>query len=131
MSEENVELVRPIYDAMNRHDWDAVFHRAHPDFEVQVQRMPHAGTKRGREQIQSFFEEYMATFETFALEAEEFFEDGDQVVVFVKVQAQIKGGSSALEPRIGNLWTIRDGRVRSLRMFPKREDALKAAGLRE
>ena len=126
-----MELVRPIYAAVNRRDWDAVFHAAHPDFEVLVQRMPHAGTKRGREQIQSFFEEYMATFDIFVLEPEEFFEDGDQVVVFVKVRAQIKGGSSDLEPRIGNLWTIHNGRVRSLRMFPKREDALEAARLRE
>jgi ketosteroid isomerase-like protein len=34
MSEEDVEIVRSIYEAFNRRDWDAVFRDAHPDFEL-------------------------------------------------------------------------------------------------
>ena len=92
MSQENVEVVRPIYAALNRRDWDAVFNAAHVDFELPIQRMPQAEMKRGREQIQSFFEEYVAAFDNFALEPEKFFAGTDQVVVFVKARGQIKGG---------------------------------------
>jgi ketosteroid isomerase-like protein len=30
MSEENVEIIRRVYDALNRNDWDAAFRDAHP-----------------------------------------------------------------------------------------------------
>ena len=31
MSEENVEIVRPMYEAFNRRDWDALFRDADPE----------------------------------------------------------------------------------------------------
>ncbi|MGZ5341412.1 MAG: fibronectin type III domain-containing protein [Solirubrobacterales bacterium] len=45
MSEENVEMVRSIYEPLNRGDWEAVFRDAHPEFEITTQRGPTAGTK--------------------------------------------------------------------------------------
>ena len=131
MWQQNVEIVRAAYEALNRGDWDAVFRDMHVDFELTTQRMPQAGTTRGREQIQSFVEEYMAAFDSLVFEPEEFFQAGDRVVAFVRVTAQIKGGSGDLAPRIGHLWTIGDGTILSLKTFPKREDALEAAGLKE
>ena len=126
-----MEIVRPIYDAFNRRDWDAVFSAAHVDFELPIQRMPEAGTKRGREQVQSFFEEYVAAFDNFLLEPEKFFAGAHQVVVFVKACGQIKGGSATVESRHAHVWTVRDGTILSLTLFPKREKALAAAGLKE
>jgi hypothetical protein len=34
MSEENVEIVRSMYEAINRDDWDAAFEAVAPDFEL-------------------------------------------------------------------------------------------------
>jgi ketosteroid isomerase-like protein len=131
MSQENVDIVRPVYDALNRRDWDAVFSATHPDFELPIQRLPQAGTYRGREQVQSLLEDYLTTLDNFVLEPEKFIEGRDQVVVFVKARAEIKGSSGGVENRHGHLWTIRDGTILSLKMFPKREEALEAAGLSE
>ena len=131
MSRENVEIVRPIYEALNRRDWDAVFSATHVDFELPIHRLPQAGTYRGRERVQSLFDDYITAFDNLVLEPEEFFEAGDQVVVFVRARAQIKGGRADLGNRHGHLWRIRDGTILSLRMFPKREEALEAAGLKE
>ena len=61
----------------------------------------------------------------------EFFESGDQLLVFIKTRARPKGSSVAVEFGTGHLWMIRDGTVVSLRIFAGREEALKAAGLRE
>ena len=61
MSQENVEVVRRVYDALNHGDWDAVFRDMHPDFEMTTQRGPSAGTRRGRDGVQG-------------VEAEKFFE---------------------------------------------------------
>jgi ketosteroid isomerase-like protein len=49
MSQENVEIVRSIYEALNRGDWDAATRPTDIDFEVTFQRGPNAGTHRGRD----------------------------------------------------------------------------------
>jgi ketosteroid isomerase-like protein len=131
MSRENVKIVRPVYEALNRRDWDAVFHDMHPDAELTTQRGPTAGTLRGHKQIQEFVEDQFAPFGELSMQPEEFFETGDQVVVFLRVRARPQEGSVDMEVRIGHLWTIRDGTIRSLKTFAVREEALEAAGLSE
>ena len=129
MSQENVEIVRKVYEALNRRDWDAAFHDTHPDFELTTQRGPTPGTRRGRTQAQEFAEEYFMAFGKMIWDPEEFFGDRDQIVVFVRIDSQPKGGSVDMEVRIGHLWTIREGTILSLKTFAVREEALEAAGL--
>jgi ketosteroid isomerase-like protein len=129
---ENVEIVRSIYEAVNRRDFDAAFRDLAPDVEFTTPpRGPTAGTYRGREEIQGFGRELFGAFETWTYEPEEFIESGDQVVVVNKARMQPRGSSAEIELRNGNLWTIRDGKVVSMRVFAKPEEALEAAGLRE
>ena len=129
MSQENVEIVRSIYEAFNRRDWDAVFRNQHPDTEQILP--PPAGPYVGREEIQGYWEELQTAFDASSAEPEEVFESGDRVVVVVKGRARPKGSSAEIENRTGHLWTFRDGKVASMRVFPQPEKALEAAGIRE
>ncbi len=52
-------------------------------------------------------------------------------MVSVKVRAQPKGSSAAIEVKNGHLWTVQDGSILLLSTFPKPGEALEAAGLRE
>jgi ketosteroid isomerase-like protein len=131
MSRENVVIVRNAYDAFNRRDWDALFRDSHADFEMTTQRGPDAGTRRGRERVTEFAEDYIAAFDELIWDPEEFFEGGDQVVVFVTIRARPRGGSVDLVIRNGHCWTVRDGAIVSMKTFPEPERALEAAGLRE
>jgi ketosteroid isomerase-like protein len=133
MSRENVENVRARYEALNRRDWDAVFRDQHPDFEPELTTPPgpHAGTYRGREEIQGYLESWITAFDAWTVEPEEIFESGDQLVVFLKTRARPEGSSAEIEVRNGHLWTLKDGKVVSTRLFPEPEKALEAAGLRE
>ena len=132
MSQENVEIVRQVYDAFNRSDWDAVYRDLHPDFEMTTPaRGLDAGIFRGREEGQGYWEDFFRPYEAVTVEPVEFFESGDQLVVFLETRLRPRGSSAEIEVRTGNLWTIRDGTVVSLRIFPEREEALEAAGLRE
>ncbi len=70
-------------------------------------------------------------FEAASAEPEELFESGDQVAAVVRVRARPKGSSAEIEIRNGHLWTLRDGRAVSMQMFPKPQEAVEAAGLRE
>ncbi len=131
MSQENVEIVRRVYEAFNRSDWDAVYRDLHPDFEMTTPaRGLDAGIFRGREEGQGYWEDFFRPYEAVTVEPVEFFESGDQLVVFLETRLRPRGSSAEIEVRTGNLWTIRDGTVVSLRIFPEREQALEAAGLR-
>jgi ketosteroid isomerase-like protein len=129
MSQENVEIVRSVYEALNRRDWGTVFRDVHQDFELTTQLGPDPGTRRGREPVMEFLEDYLAAFDRFIWEPQQFFEGGDRVVAFVTTRALPRGGSVDLVVRNGWWWTIREGVLLSVKSFPEPEKALQAAGL--
>jgi ketosteroid isomerase-like protein len=128
VAEENVEIVRRAYGSLARRDWDGLWAVAHPDFELHTQLQ---GSYRGRDEAQRFVEDRIGIFESWKAEPEKFFESDDQVVVFVTQRAQPKGTSAVIEIKVGDVWTLRDGKVSTLETFPQREKALEAAGLSE
>ena len=89
------------------------------------------GTYRGPDAARRFFEDLFEPFDEIVIDPEEFFEHGDQVAVFLRVRLWPTKSSAFVENRIGHLWTMRDGKVTRLAIFPRREDALEAAGLEE
>jgi ketosteroid isomerase-like protein len=132
MPQKNVEIVRPIYAAFNRRDWDALFRDTDPEFAFTYHNVgTSAGTRRGREEVVAFAEEYGGAFETLIWEPEEFFDREDRVVAVVSVRSRPRGGDVDLVVRGGHLWTVGGGVVLSLESFPTPERALEAAGLLE
>ena len=132
VSQADVETLRVAYEDFNRGDWDAASRFAHPEFELQTaDRVVNPGTYRGPEEVRRFFEDLFEPFEEVVVEPEEFFERGDQIAVFVVTRLRPTGSSAVVENRIGHLWTMREGKASRLEVFPKREDALEAAGLPE
>jgi ketosteroid isomerase-like protein len=129
MSQENVEIVRSLYDALNRRDWDGVFRDAHPDFYMTTQRGPNAGPHRRREEAEGFLKDYIAAFDRIVWEPEEFFESGDHVVVVLTTRSRPKRGSVDMVTRNGHLWTVRDDTILSINTFPDPNKALEAVGL--
>ena len=130
MSQENVEIVRSIYEAFNRRDWDAAFRDQHPDGELLLPG-PNEHIHRGREEIQAYWEDMVSAFEAASAEPERLIESGDQLVAIVRIRVRPKGTSAEIEIRNGHLWTLRDGKTVSMRLFPEPETALEAAGLAE
>jgi ketosteroid isomerase-like protein len=90
-----------------------------------------AGTYRGREEWRGYFTEIRTQFEEMTIEVEQVFESGDQVVELTKTRVRPKRTDAEFEIRKGQIWTIRQGKVVSMRIFPEPEKALQAAGLRE
>jgi ketosteroid isomerase-like protein len=132
MSQEKVEIVRSIYEAINRGDPDAAFRDQDPNVELTTpERGFNTGTYRGREEIQRYWLELRSPFEAVSTEPEKLVEIGDQVVAIVRVRMRPKGSTAELEFRNGHLWMFREGKVISVRMFPEPEKALEAVGLRE
>ncbi len=132
MSQENVEIVRRVYEAASRGDWDGALRHAHPHIEATFEVGPQAGTHRGREAILAVISDMTAGFDAWISEPLEFFESENRVVVIVRHRLRPKGGTGGeFEFRNGHIWTIRDGTILSLVGYPNPEKALEAAGLRE
>jgi ketosteroid isomerase-like protein len=123
-----------MYEAFNRRDWDALFRHTDREFAFTYRnpgRTPDAGTRRGREEVVAFAEEYGGAFDRLIWEPEEFFDREDRVVAFVSVHMRPRGGDVDLVVPNGHLWTIHGGVVLSFESFPEPQSALEAAGLRE
>lgn len=131
MSQENVEIVRSIYTALNEDDWDAASRLADPEVEVTFQRGPNAGTHRGRDSIRAVLMDQREAFAAWIIEIERVVDQGDQVVAVIRSHLRPRGTDAEFETRNGHIWTLRDGVAVSLRGFPNPEEALEAAGLRD
>jgi ketosteroid isomerase-like protein len=128
---DHVELVKRLYAAINRREPEAGFDLVHPGFEWRVPKQAiHSGTFRGREEVERAINQQLEVFEEFQITPEEFFERGDQLVVFVRQRGRGGASGAEVEIRIGHLWTIRAGKAVSLEIFPERRKALDAAGIR-
>jgi len=128
MSQEDVEIVRRCYAALDRRDWESLWREAHAAFELRTQlERPQLGPN----EAQAFIEDQFAAFESWKVEPEELLESDDQVVALVVVRSRPRGSSAEITIKIAHVWTLRDGKVLVIETFPQREKALEAAGLLE
>ncbi len=134
MSQENVEIVRRLFDTIVQSGWDAAFVSGdiHQDCELTFKSGPRSGTHKGLQQVQAVIADLQGGFETWTVELLEVIESGDQVVAIVDNRLRPKGGTSGeFGYRNGSVWTIRDGMILSMVGYPTPEQALEAAGLPE
>lgn len=130
MSAAAIEDIRARYAAVSRGDREAVFRDAGPGFTLKTpDRVPNAGTYLGSAEANRFMVDFWEPYEEVSVEPEEFYENGDDIVVLLRVRSRYKGSSAAVEIHVASLWTYRDGKPIRCEMFPEREKALQAAGL--
>jgi ketosteroid isomerase-like protein len=126
------ELVRSLYEAINRRDYDAGFALLGEEFEwLEPDHGLLGGPHRGLVEVREAIEAQLEVFDEFEIEPEEFHEHGDHVAVPVRQRARGSVSGVEVEIRIGHLWTVKDGKAVRLEVFPAREDARKAARLAE
>jgi uncharacterized protein len=135
MSQENIELMRRVYGEMARGNFwalaplldDAVEWVWDPRFASLV-----GGPQvyRGPEGVERATKELLAAWEWFTIEAEDFIDANDSVVVLTHQRARPRRGGIEIDQRAADLWTLREGKVVGYRGYYERTEALEAAGLR-
>jgi ketosteroid isomerase-like protein len=121
------ELVQSLYEAINARDYEAGFALLDQDFEWLEPQTLLGGDHRGFGEVREGIQAQLEVWDEFTIEPEEFHEVGDRVAVPIRQRARGFSSGAAVEIRIGHLWTVRDGKVIRLEVFPAREDARKAA----
>jgi ketosteroid isomerase-like protein len=122
-----VQLVREIVDALNRGDVDGMLARMHPDFEwTPLETSPVARVYRGHEQVRSYVEDWLSTFEDLRLDLEDPTEVADRVVTMVHGRGRGRASGLELDTRFCQVWTMRDGTPTGMQEYATREQALAA-----
>jgi ketosteroid isomerase-like protein len=128
MSEENVEMLRAGFAAYNRGDLDALMEIYDPTVEFVTLML---GTHHGKEAIRPLYEENRKNLSGYRLDPEELVDEADNVVAVVRLGGAGRVSQIALDDRIAFLFTFREGLIVRQQTFRNKEEALKAAGLRE
>jgi ketosteroid isomerase-like protein len=139
MSQENVEVVRRVYDRWGEGDFRASLEVLDPHvvlvldpvFAPDLMSHPDEGAFCGVEAVGRYTRDFLEPMTHVTMEAEEIVEAGDSVLV--RVCQRSVGAASGVPTEIHyfTLWTFRGRKVIRLESFPERAEALEAAGLSE
>jgi ketosteroid isomerase-like protein len=133
MSQENVEIVRGVLNALNRRDIEAILGFA--DSQIQWRPITSALSGEiyhGHAGLQRWIKEIYRDWEVFENAPEQFYDLGDRVLVLGTWHARGPKSGLQLDAQPG-AWLARlhHGRIIRWDTFTNRAEALKAAGLSE
>jgi uncharacterized protein len=132
MSQENVEIVRAVYEAVNRGEFETANSYMHPEIEFHTYaQSPQAGVYRGKEAVLKYNVDLFEQFESIRFEVDELVDAGDRVIVVTTQHAVPKGGQQEMRVHVAEVWVVRDGLLAERRSYSTKPDALEAVGLSE
>lgn len=120
VEQDNLQLVRRLYEAFGRGEIPTVLGLLAPDVEWRVTGPPqvsYAGARRGRQQVVEFFQALAATVEIQQFEPQEFIAQGEQVVVIGRERMRIVATGRIAENAWIMVFTIRGGLVAAFREY--------------
>ena len=131
MSQENLEVVRALYEAWNGPDGRrAALAFIADDFEwVNPSYAVEPGTRRGHEGWSAAMDNLEAAFHHDSSEPMELRDLGDRVLCFTTFTARTSPDGVTFTQDEPHLWTLRDSKIVRLEWFHDRKEALEAAGL--
>jgi ketosteroid isomerase-like protein len=137
VSQENVEIVRRVYEAAATRDSATLLSLYDPEVEIDVTRTHRAvmeGLYQGRdhEAIRKWSREWHDVWEEVTYEIHELIDAGDEVICVVTVRGRGRGSGAGVEFKVhAGRWTIQNGRIVRVAWFKTRADALEAVGLQK
>jgi len=131
MSEENVEIVRAMYDAFDRGDADGALAYFDPSVIVDASHRVDGRVGRGHEELVAILGEWMGTWDEWREEVEAIRDAGDRVLVISTQQGRGKGSGAEWANRFGMLYEIQGDKISRWTIYDDPHAALEAAGLRE
>ena len=132
MSQDNVEIVRRVYERWGIGDFRAGTELYDPWVVFVLRKeFPDAGAYLAPEGIRKYMLGFLEGWDHAVIEGEEFIAAGDSVVVRVHQQAAGKQSGTPVDMRYFQVWTFRGGTVIRIESVRGREEALDAAGLED
>jgi ketosteroid isomerase-like protein len=123
MPEAELEVVRRIYAGFRERRLPE--EELAPEFEwTSHPELPDAATHRGIREVRRFFADWVAGWAEVRSDVDELIEGEGCVVALIHGSFRLSEGSTPLERDYAHVWTVRDGKARSVRSVD-REEALR------
>ena len=134
MAQENVEVVRRIYDAVTRRDIAMPFELYAEDiiWDLSSWRPAELDPKRvytGHEGVREAWRDRLSAWSEVDYEIEELTEVGDRVLAVIRERDIGRSSGVPIEATHAAIWTLADGKVTRLQVFDDRQRALEVVGL--
>jgi ketosteroid isomerase-like protein len=133
MSQENVEVVRAMWAAYGRGDFEASL-GAYTEDTIwdDTHYRPDGAVHLGRDALVDVVRTWRAAWDDYDLEAEEVLDAGDdRVAVVLRETGRGTGGGVEMTNRWGQVTTLRSGQIVHTMVYRRPEEALEAVGLSE
>ena len=110
MSQENVDVVRSVYEAFGSGDMGTVTRLLADTEWHEAEGMPYGGTYTGADAILSnVFGPVLEDVENFSVAPDELLDAGDKVVSLGRYAGQ--GANGPVDMKFAHVWTVRDGAI--------------------
>jgi hypothetical protein len=130
MPEENVEIVRWAVTALNERDIDGYLTCCTQDVQLVPPTAQIEGAYEGPSGVRRFFADVQDAGPDFRLEVESL-ESFAPALVLASLRATASGRTTGIDSdlQITNVYELDNGKIRRVRVFRNRAEALNAAGL--
>jgi ketosteroid isomerase-like protein len=134
MSEENVDVVRRLYDASARRDDVTPFEVYAEDIVFDISNARRAflymrPTYHGHEGVREYWRENVSAFGEIDFEVEELIDAGNQVLAVIREREVGRASGVPVGATHLAVYTLSDGKITQMQVFDDRQQALEAAGL--
>lgn len=132
MSQENVEVVKRLYEIWQREGFCVVRDLMDPGIEyVNPAYAVEPGTRRGYEGFARAVQSMNSIYPARRLSPVKFYDAGSKVAVRVRVVARGAGSDVEVDSERGYVFDLRDGKVIRYAWFNDPGEALEAVGIQE
>jgi ketosteroid isomerase-like protein len=132
MSQENVEVVKRAIAALNDHDVESYLAFCTADVQLETPVTPIEGVYEGADGVRRYFADVLDAGPDFRVTIERLEPvAADRVLGFLRLNMSGRASGITLGGDIPatNLWDFTDGKIKRVRIFLDRREALEAAGL--
>jgi ketosteroid isomerase-like protein len=131
---DKIQVLKDGLEAFSSGDLERILEITHPDFVgvVPPELSAEPDTYRGHDGITRYFESFWDVLDEIRFEPERLWDAGEDVVVaWTRVTGRGRQTAILVEQRNAQVWTVRDGQLRSVVTYASLADALRAAGVQE
>jgi ketosteroid isomerase-like protein len=132
MSQQNVELVRGLFERWRAGDYEPLIEAAHPEVEIYSRFASLGGEPyRGAEGVRQWIAEIKASFDRFEVRTSDFRDLDNRVLVLGSIALEGKTSHIKMEQPMGWLLELSDGKLTHMFFYSGHAEALEAAGMSE
>ena len=129
MSQENVAIVRRMYEAFYGGDAAGALACFDPEVVIDLSRRLEGGIGHGRDDLNKMINQWVGTFDDWREEIEEIRDRGAQVYVLAVQHGRGKGSGIEVEERYALIYEVKGDKIARMTMYGEPAEALEDVGL--